>query len=140
MAKKIKTVLKLNLPAGKANPAPPVGPALGQHGVNIMDFCNKYNEATKDKMGQVIPAEVTIFEDRTFTFVCKLPPASEMIRQALKIKAGSANPNKEIVGTLTKDQVETIAKEKMQDMNTVTLASAINSITGTARSMGVKVS
>jgi large subunit ribosomal protein L11 len=140
MAKKIKVVLKLNLPAGKANPAPPVGPALGQHGVNIMDFCNKYNEATKDKMGQVIPAEVTIFEDRTFTFVTKLPPASEMIRQALKLKAGSGTPGKETVGTLTPSQVEAIAKEKMQDMNTTDLESAINSITGTARSMGIKVS
>jgi large subunit ribosomal protein L11 len=139
MAKKIKVVLKLNLPAGKANPAPPVGPALGQHGVNIMDFCNKYNEATKDKMGQVIPAEVTIFEDRTFTFVCKLPPASEMIRQAIKIKAGAASPGKDVAGTITLAQVEAIAKEKMQDMNTMSLASAINSISGTARSMGVKV-
>jgi len=140
MAKKIKTILKLNLQAGKANPAPPVGTALGPHGVNIMDFVNKYNEATKDKMGQVIPAEVTIFEDRTFTFVCKLPPASEMIRQALKLKTGSAKPGKDIVGTLTREQIEKIAQEKMQDMNTISLESAIKSITGTARSMGIKVS
>jgi large subunit ribosomal protein L11 len=139
MAKKIKVVLKLNLPAGKANPAPPVGPALGQHGVNIMDFCNKYNEATKDKMGQVIPAEVTIFEDRTFTFVTKLPPASEMIRQAIKLKAGSGTPGKEEVGTITRDQLTKIAQEKMQDMNTRNLDSAVNSLAGTARSMGVKV-
>lgn len=140
MAKKIKTILKLNLQAGKANPAPPVGTALGPHGVNIMDFVNKYNEATKDKMGQVIPAEVTIFEDRTFTFVCKLPPTSEMVRQALKLKAGSARPGKDVVGTLTADQVQKIAQEKMQDMNTTSLEAAIKSVTGTARSMGIKVS
>jgi len=112
MAKKIKTILKLNLTAGQANPAPPVGPALGQHGVNIMDFCKQYNEATKDRMGQVIPAEVTIFEDRSFTFVTKLPPVSEMIKQALKIKLGSSKPSKDFVGTLTKDQVEKIAPKK----------------------------
>jgi large subunit ribosomal protein L11 len=140
MAKKIKVVLKLNLPAGKANPAPPVGPALGQHGVNIMDFCNKYNEATKDKMGQMIPAEVTIFEDRTFTFVTKLPPTSEMIKQVLKLKAGSGTTGKDFVGELSADQVKAIAQEKMGDMNTQDLDSAMRSVMGTAKSMGVKVS
>jgi large subunit ribosomal protein L11 len=138
MAKKIKTILKLNLQAGAANPAPPVGPALGQHGVNIMDFCKQYNEATKDKMGQRIPAEVTIFEDRTFTFVCKLPSVSEMIKQALKLKAGSAVPHKDFVGTLSAEQVEQIAKTKMPDLNCSTLESAMQMVRGTARSMGVK--
>ena len=138
MAKKIKVILKLNLQAGAANPAPPVGPALGQHGVNIMEFCKQYNEATKDKMGQRIPAEVTIFEDRSFTFVCKLPSVSEMIKQALKLKAGSAVPHKDFVGTLTAAQVEEIAKTKMPDLNTTTLESAMQMVRGTARSMGVK--
>lgn len=139
MAKKVKTILKLNLPAGAANPAPPVGPALGQHGVNIMEFCNAYNEATKDRRGQLLPAEVTIFEDRSFTFVIKLPPVSELIKQALKLKKGGSNPGKEVHATLTKDQVESIAKEKMGDLNTTSLESAINTVTGTARSMGIKV-
>lgn len=139
MAKKIKVILKLNLPAGAANPAPPVGPALGQHGVNIMQFCQQYNEATKEKKGQIIPAVVTIYEDRTFTFVTKLPPVSEMIRQALKIKAGAKNPGKETVGTITSAQVADIAKEKMKDMNTMNLESAKKTVMGTARSMGVKV-
>jgi len=140
MAKKIKVILKLNLPAGAANPAPPVGPALGQHGVNIMDFCKQYNEATKDKMGQRIPAEVTIFDDRTFTFVTKLPSVTEMIKQALKLKTGSAKPNKDFVGTLSKAQVEEIAKTKMPDLNASTLSSAVKMVEGTARSMGVKTS
>ena len=140
MAKKVVGQIKLQLPAGKATPAPPVGPALGQHGVNIMEFCKSYNEATKDRMGQVIPAEVTIFEDRSFTFVTKLPPVSEMIKQALKIKTGSQKPSKEVAGTLTKDQVEKIATEKMGDMNCDTLASAMKMVEGTARSMGVKTS
>lgn len=139
MAKKVKTILKLNLPAGTANPAPPVGPALGQHGVNIMQFCQQYNEATKDKKGQIIPAVVTIYEDRTFTFVTKLPPVSEMIRQALKIKAGAKTTGKEIVGTLSQAQLESIAKEKMKDMNTDNLDAAKRTVAGTARSMGVKI-
>ena len=139
MAKKIKVVLKLNLPAGKANPAPPVGPALGQHGVNIMDFCTKYNEATKDKMGQMIPAEVTIYEDRSFTFVTKLPPTSAMIKQLLKLKAGSGTTGKDFVGELTQDQIKQIATEKIGDMNTQDLDSAMKSVAGTARSMGVKI-
>lgn len=139
MAKKVKVILKLNLPAGAANPAPPVGPALGQHGVNIMQFCQQYNEATKEKKGQIIPAVVTIYENRTFTFVTKLPPVSEMIRQTLKIKVGAKTPGKEVVGTMTAAQVEAIAKEKMKDMNTQNLESAKKTVMGTARSMGVKV-
>jgi large subunit ribosomal protein L11 len=138
MAKKVKTILKLNLTAGQANPAPPVGTALGPHGVNIMEFCKTYNEATKDKMGQVIPAEITIFEDRSFTFVTKLPPVSEMIKIALKIKSGSQKPSKEFVGELSAKQIEEIAAEKMGDMNCSTLESAIKMVEGTARSMGIK--
>lgn len=140
MAKKVKVILKLNLTAGKANPAPPVGPALGQHGVNIMDFCNKYNEATKDRMGQVLPAQVTIFEDRSFDFVIKLPPVSELIKQTLKIKSGAKDVKKEVVGTLTPEQVKAIAEKKLPDLNTTSLDSAINTVAGTARSMGVKIS
>lgn len=139
MAKKVKTILKLNLPAGAANPAPPVGPALGQHGVNIMEFCNAYNEATKDKRGQVIPAEITIYEDRTFTFVTKLPPVSEMIRQKLKLKKGSGKPNTEFVGEMTNEELKAIATEKMGDMNATTVEAAMKSVAGTARSMGVKI-
>lgn len=139
MAKKIKVILKLNLPAGAANPAPPVGPSLGQHGVNIMQFCQAYNEKTKDKKGQIIPAVITIYEDRSFTFVTKLPPVSEMIKQALKIKLGAKTPGKEVVGTLTKSQLQEITKLKMQDMNTTNLESAMKTVAGTARSMGVKI-
>jgi large subunit ribosomal protein L11 len=138
MAKKIKTVLKMNLPAGKANPAPPVGPILGQQGINIMEFCKQYNEATKDKMGQIIPAQITVFEDRSFSFILKLPPVSEMIRQELKIKAGAKTPSKEVVGTLTNDQVKKIAEAKLPDLNTTSVESAMRSVAGTARSMGVK--
>ena len=139
MPKKVKIILKLNLPAGSATPAPPVGPMLGQHGVNIMDFVNKYNEATKDKRGQVIPAEVTIYEDRSFDFITKLPPVSELIKQAIKIKKGSGTTPKETVGTITKDQIRTIAQAKIQDLNTTSVEAAMHSVAGTAKSMGVKV-
>ena len=139
MAKKVKTILKLNLPAGAANPAPPVGPSLGQHGVNIMQFCQAYNEKTKDKKGQIIPAVITIYEDRSFDFATKLPPVSEMIKQALKIKIGAKIAGKETVGTLTKSQLEEITKLKMQDMNTTNLEAAKKTVMGTARSMGVKI-
>lgn len=139
MAKKIKTILKVFPMGGAANPAPPIGPALGQHGVNIMDFVNQYNKATEDKKGQVIPAEITIYEDRTFTFVLKLPPVSTMIKTELKLKQGSGEPNKTKVGKLTHTQVEKIATEKMPDLNTTILESAVNTVTGTARSMGVEV-
>jgi len=139
MAKKIKVILKLNLPAGAANPAPPVGPSLGQHGVNIMQFCQAYNEKTKDQKGQIIPAVITIYEDRSFTFVTKLPPVSEMIKQALKVKLGAKSAGKEIIGTLTKSQLEEITKLKIQDMNTTNLKSAMKTVMGTAKSMGVKI-
>ncbi len=139
MAKKIKTILKVFPIGGAANPAPPIGPALGQHGVNIMDFVNQYNKATEDKKGQVIPAEITIYEDRTFTFILKLPPVSTMIKTELKLKQGSGEPNKTKVGKLTRTQVEKIATEKMPDLNTTILESAVNTVAGTARSMGVEV-
>ena len=137
--KKIKTVIKVFPMGGAANPAPPIGPALGQHGVNIMEFVNQYNKATADKKGQKVPAEITIYEDRSFTFVIKLPPVSEMIKQELKLKSGSGEPNKKKVGKLSRAQLEKIAKEKMPDLNTTSLESAMHSVAGTARSMGVEV-
>lgn len=137
--KKVKTTLKLNLQAGMANPAPPTGPALGQHGVNIMDFVNQYNEQTKDRRGETVPAVVTIFEDRSFTMELKTAPVADLIKQALKLKKGSGEPNKEKVGELTMDQIKQIAEKKMADMNTDKLDSVINTIIGTARSMGVTV-
>jgi large subunit ribosomal protein L11 len=139
MAKKVVNVLKLNLSAGTATPAPPVGPILGQAGINMMDFLKQYNAATQDKKGQTIPAEITIYEDRSFTFVLKLPPASAMIKQKIKLQAGSKTPGNEIVGKLTAAQVREIAQEKMVDLNTTDLDAAIKSIMGTARSMGVEV-
>jgi len=139
MAKKVKTVIKLNLPAGEATPAPPVGPALGQHGVPIMDFIKEYNARTAKLKGQIIPAVITVYEDRTFTFVTKLPPVSEMIKKALKLQKGSGKPNKEKVGKLTKAQVEAIAKEKLPDLNTTYLEAAKKIVIGTAKSMGVEV-
>ncbi|OGY17715.1 MAG: 50S ribosomal protein L11 [Candidatus Chisholmbacteria bacterium RIFCSPHIGHO2_12_FULL_49_9] len=137
---KIKTVVKLNLKAGEATPAPPVGPTLGQHGVAIMDFVKAYNERTQDKKGQVIPAEITIYENRTFTFTTKLPPVSELIKKQIGLEKGAKTSGLETVGTLTRAQVETIAREKMQDFNTKSLESAMKTVMGTARSMGVKIS
>lgn len=139
-AKKVKTVLKLNLQAGAATPAPPTGPALGQHGVPIMDFVNKYNEATKELRGQVVPAVVTIYEDRTFSFITKLAPVADLIKQTLKIKKGASNVKKDTVGTLSHAQLKEIAEKKLQDLNTTNLEAAIKIVAGTARSMGVKVS
>lgn len=137
--KQIQTVLKLQLSAGKANPAPPVGPALGQHGVNIMEFCKAYNDATKDKMGEVVPVEITIYKDRTFSFVLKTPPVSELIKKQLKLDRGSSNPNTKFLGTLTMQQVDEIVKIKMQDLNAGTVEAARKIVEGSARSMGVKV-
>jgi len=137
--KKIKTVIKVFPMGGAATPAPPIGPALGQHGVNIMEFVNQYNKATQDKKGQKTPAEITIYEDRSFTFVIKLPPVSEMIKQELKLKSGSGVPNKTKVGKLSKAQLEKIAKDKLPDLNTTSLEAAMHSVAGTARSMGVEV-
>lgn len=139
MAKKIQQVLKLNLPAGAATPAPPVGPILGQTGINMMDFIKQYNDATADKRGQVIPAELTVYQDRSFSFVLKLPPVSAMIMQKLKLKSGSQKTGRETVGTLTMDQAREIAQEKMPDLNTDDVEKALKTVIGTAESMGVKV-
>jgi len=139
MAKKIKALIKLNLAAGEATPAPPVGPALGQHGLPIMEFVKEYNARTADKKGEVIPAVITVFEDRTFTFVTKLPPVSAMIKKELSLEKGSAQAGREQVGTLTADQVEKISQDKMPDLNTDDLEQAKRTVLGTARSMGVKV-
>lgn len=139
MAKKVKTILKLNLPAGQANPAPPVGPALGQHGIKIMEFCNAYNERTKDRKGEMVPALITVYEDRSFTFELKKAPVSEYIKKKLSLKKGSGEPNKDKVGKLTNQQLEEIAKEKMDDLNTNNLEEAKKIIAGTARSMGVEI-
>jgi large subunit ribosomal protein L11 len=139
MAKKILTKLKLQLPAGQASAAPPVGPALGQHGVNIMQFVQAYNEATRNQIGTVIPVELTVFDDRSFEFVTKTPPASTLIRAAAGIEKGSAEPHKDKVGKITKDQVRTIAEQKMKDLSANDVEMAMKIIEGTARSMGVKV-
>jgi large subunit ribosomal protein L11 len=139
MAKKVKTLIKLNLPAGEATPAPPVGPALGQHGVPIMEFIKEYNARTAKLKGQIIPAVITVYEDRTFTFVTKLPPVTAMIKRKLGLKLGSGKPNTEKVGKLTKVQIEEIAKEKLPDMNTDDLDAAKKVVAGTARSMGIEV-
>ena len=139
MAKPIKVVLKLNLKAGQANPAPPVGTALGPHGVNIQQFCLQYNEKTKDKMGDVVPAEITIYEDRSFDFKLKTPPASELIKKAAKVEKGSGIPHKNKIGKITKAQVLEIVKKKMIDLNAYDPEQAAKIIEGTARSMGVTV-
>lgn len=139
MAKKIKTIIKLQAPAGKANPAPPIGPALGQHGLNIMDFVNKFNEATKSMGDTIIPVEITVYEDRTFDFVMKQPPVANLVMKAAKIEKGSGVPNREKVGRITEAQVEEIAKTKMPDLNAFKLESAKNTVRGTAKSMGVEV-
>ena len=139
MAKKIKTVVKLQIQAGKANPAPPVGPALGQHGINIGDFCAKFNDATKDKMGDIIPAEITIYEDRSFDFILKTPPASDLLRKAAGVEKGAGNPLKDKVGKITNAKLKEIAEKKMSDLNANDVSGAMKIIAGTARSMGVKI-
>lgn len=138
-AKKIKTILKLNLPAGEATPAPPLGPTLGQHGLPIMDFVRQYNERTADKKGEVVPAVITVYEDRTFTFELKLPPVSETIKKELGLEKGSGETGKVQAGSLTRDQVKKIAEAKLRDVNTTDLESAMRTVEGTARSMGVKI-
>lgn len=140
MAKKLKTIIKLNLPAGEATPAPPVGPALGGHGVPIMEFIKEYNARTAKLKGNIIPAVISVFEDRSFTFITKLPPVSAMIKKKLGLQAGSGVPNTQKVGKLTKQQVEEIAKEKMADMNANDIDAASKIVAGTARSMGVDIS
>lgn len=139
MAKKVVAIIKLALPAGKANPAPPVGPALGQHGVNIMMFCKEYNAKTADQPGMIIPVEISVYEDRSFTFVLKTPPASVLIKKAAKIERGSAESNKQKVGTITRAQLQEIAQTKMPDLNANDIEAAMSIVAGTARNMGVKV-
>ena len=138
-AKKIKVVVKLNLPAGEATPAPPVGPALGQHGLPIMDFVKAYNDKTRDQKGNIIPAVITVYEDRSFTFITKLPPVSAIIKKTLGLKIASQKPGRETAGSLTMDQARDIAAQKLADLNTDSLDSALKTVMGTARSMGIKV-
>jgi len=139
MAKKVVALIKLALPAGKANPAPPVGPALGQHGVNIMAFCKEYNAKTADKPGMIIPVEISVFEDRSFTFILKTPPASVLIRKAAGIEKGSSEPNKTKVASINRDQLREIAQTKLPDLNANDIDAAMNIIEGTARNMGVTI-
>ena len=139
MAKKISSFIKLQIPAGKANPAPPVGPALGQHGVNIMEFCKAFNAKTQDQPGKLIPVVITVYADRSFSFITKTPPVASLILEAVKLDKGSGEPNKEKVGEITMKQIEDIAHIKIPDLNTKKIESAINMIKGTARSMGVVV-
>ena len=139
MAKKIRIVLTLQLPAGKATPAPPVGTALGPHGINIVEFTKAYNEKTADKAGQVIPAQITIFEDRSFTFILKTPPAPDLLRKAAGVDKGSQTPKREVAGRVTRDQVRQIAEIKMPDLNVNDIEAGMKVIEGTARSMGIEV-
>ncbi len=139
MAKKIVTTVKLQIPAGQANPSPPVGPALGQHGVNIIEFCKAFNARTQNQEGIIIPALITIYSDRSFTFVTKTPPAAVLLKKAAKIVKGSGEPNRNKVGKVTKDQIREIAQLKLKDLNAVDLEGAIRTIEGTARSMGLEI-
>lgn len=139
MAKKVQTVIKLQIQAGQANPAPPVGPILGQHGLNIQEFCTKFNDATKERMGEIVPVEITVFEDRTYDFILKTPPASDLLRKAAGIKKGSGEPNKNKIGRVSKAQVREIAEKKMEDLNAHDVDQASKIIEGTARSMGIVV-
>ncbi len=139
MAKKIKTVIKLQLPAGQASPAPPVGPILGQHGVNIMAFCKEYNERTASQAGSIIPAEIRIYEDRSFTFILKTPPVADLLRRALGVEKGSSIPNEQKVGRLPRERVREIAETKMKDLNAADIQGAMRQVEGTARSMGIEV-
>ena len=139
MAKRIIGKIKLQVPGGQANPAPPVGPALGQHGVNIMAFCQQFNEATKDRMGLILPVIITVFHDKTFSFITKTPPAAVLLKKAANIAKGSAEPNRDKVAAVTRAQVEEIARLKMPDLNAATLEAAIHTVAGTARSMGITV-
>lgn len=139
MAKEIIGSIKLQIDAGKANPAPPVGPALGQKGVNIMDFCKKFNDKTKGDMGKIIPVVITVYSDKSFDFVCKKPPTSFLIKQALKLKSGARAPGRSWIAKLSREQIESIAKEKMEDLNALDLESAIKIVAGQARSMGIEV-
>ena len=139
MAKKIKTIIKIQLPAGKATPAPPVGPVLAQHGVNISEFCQKFNDRTKEQAGTIIPAEVTVYEDRTYEFILKQPPSSELLKKAAGIEKGSGVPNKKKVAEITKEKLKEIAERKMPDLNTSDIDAAMKTIEGTAKNMGIGI-
>ena len=139
MAKKVKAVVKLQIPAGKANPAPPVGTALGPHQINIMGFCKEYNARTQGMMGSIIPVEITIFTDQTFTFITKTPPASDLLRKAAGVEKGSGEPNRNKVGKITRNQIREIAETKMKDLNAIDIEGAIKQIEGSARSMGILI-
>ena len=139
MAKKVKAVIKLQIPAGKANPAPPIGPALGQHGINIMAFCKEYNARTASQVGSIIPVEITVYQDQTFTFVTKTPPTADLLRKAAGIEKGSAEPRRKMVGKITREQLRQIAELKMKDLNALDLEAAERQIEGTARSMGIEI-
>jgi len=139
MAKKVRAVIKLQVPAGKATPAPPVGPALGPYGINIMAFCKEYNERTASQEGFIIPAEITVYTDRSFSFVTKMPPVSDLLRRALGVEKGSSNPSSQKIGKISKDKIYEIARGKMKDLNTSDIDKAASIVVGTARSMGVEV-
>lgn len=139
MAKKVKAIIKLHVPGGQANPAPPVGPALGQHGVNIMEFCKSFNDKTKDKQGLIIPVVITVFADRSFTYITKTPPAAVLLKKAAKLAKASGEPNREKVGSVTREQVREIAESKMPDLNAASVEAAMRMIEGTARSMGIEI-
>src|SRR6476660_6891241 len=140
MAKKVRAIVKLQINAGKATPAPPVGPALGQHGINIMAFVKEYNEKTASMVGSIVPVEITVFEDRSFTFVTKTPPAADLLRKAAGVDKGSGTPNRSTAGSITRKQLRALAEQKMTDMNAISVEAAENTIAGTARSMGIKIS
>ena len=139
MAKKVNAIIKLQSPAGKANPAPPVGPALGQHGLNIMAFCKEYNARTSNMMGSIIPVEITVYQDQTFSFITKTPPASDLLKKAAAVEKGSGEPNREKVGTDTRAQIREIAEQKIKDLNAVDIEGAMLQVEGSARSMGITV-
>ncbi|TET17254.1 MAG: 50S ribosomal protein L11 [Dehalococcoidia bacterium] len=139
MAKKIKAVIKLQIPAGKANPAPPVGPALGQHGINIMTFCKEYNERTSTQAGSIIPVEITVFDDRSFTFITKTPPTTDLLKKALGVEKGASDSGREKIGKLSRDKLREIAQSKAKDLNATSIEGAERIIEGTARSMGIEI-
>lgn len=139
MAKKVKAIIKLQIPAGQANPAPPVGPALGQHGINIMAFCKDYNERTASQTGSIIPVEITVFDDRSFTFITKTPPTSDLLKKALEMEKGSGDTGREKIGTLSRDKLREIAELKIRDLNATNIEAAERIVEGTARSMGIEV-
>jgi len=139
VAKKVKAIIKLQIPAGQANPAPPVGPALGQHGINIMAFCKDYNERTASQAGSIIPVEITVFDDRSFTFITKTPPTSDLLKKALEVEKGSGDTGREKIGTLSRDKLREIAELKSKDLNATSIEAAERIVEGTARSMGIEV-